>query len=1792
MKVRPARRESVPCRRRRAKRCGLLAGAALGALAGSGPAHAQAINATPTTVSGTVAYSRFGPPTPGSERITVNSPTAIIHWQPGAPITNPYSFLPAGNVVRFDSDGANFTVLNRVLINVPIRLDGNVLSRLGTAAGAPAGGTVLFSSPGGIIVGSSARFDVGNLVLTSLNVIESSPGSFVTAAGGFDLGGAFGGLFQEKAAVVVEPGALINAPSEGSYVALVAPQVIQGGSVRVNGSVGYIGADAVQFSVNQGLFDIVVNTGSNNVNPIVHTGSTGGPSTTGAPGDGHQIVAAAVARNQAITLLLQGAIGYDAAAVAGIDNGVVVLSAGHNVSGGTINPAPVPGPLASLSITDAAFSSEAVGRATGTIKAVATAADPVTFADDLRLTAAGALSMTGSNIPVGGNLGLSGATVDIDSVTAGGTIDTTSAGSTRIDNSGSGVTTFVTSAGAATLGTIDAGANIRVAADSITLADGDAADDILLNATGNATVGSARAGDDFQATAGGAFAAGSIVASGLGDDTEDVSTPQEGFNILIQAGTDLRVDNATAPDRLELTSTAGSVLSDGTIDVGGDIAIASVGDTRLTNVTSAGAIAIHADGIVTAASLVAGGDVLVDPISIAIGSITSGGDITLDASTFIDVGTAVADDDFVAGAGSTFTSNSVTARGVRDSEGGSGGLAGGNISIDSSGNLTLHNGNAADNIRLLPKAGSIFGNGTLTAGGNIDAQAPGGGIDINDGDAGGRIDLIADTGVDARDLDAGGTIAVDTNGNATLASAVSGDDINILADGVVNIGGLNAFDNVLVDPVSVTIGSVVAGGDIALDATTFILVGSADAGDDFTATAGTFFTAGTVIARGIKDSEAGVGPLAGGNIVIDSNNDLRLDNGDAADDIRLTTRIDSIFSSTLLDAGSDIAANARGDIGINDANAGQLINLDAGLGIVAADLVAGGTITTNAGFATTIATAGSGNSILVTAGGAAGLGTLQATTDIAVDAAAITLASGTAGRDVSLDAANDIAVTASQAGDDFAATAGGAFTGGTVTTTGLGTDTEGGSGTFGGSTIVVDSTGDLRLDNGTSPTRIQLASAAGSVLSAGTLRSGLVTANAALDMLLHDVFSVGALTLSTVNGDISGNLFDSDADIALNASDAVTLAQADSGGTISVVAGGPATLGTFVAVGDIAATASAINFTSATAGRDVTLGATGNIVLASARAGDDVVANAGGTFTGGTVTVTGAGADSEAGAGALAGRNIVVRSTGDLRLDTGTSPGLIDLASAGGSLLSSGTLTANRLLASAPRNYALNNVAVVQPLSLVTANGTIGGNTFTSGGDITLNASGAVTVATADSGGRLLVDSGATASLGTARAAGDVDVGGAQVLLASATAGRDVLVDSTGAIDVGTATATRNFVANGGAGGEFTNLTAASIAIGLAGTARFDGSVAAPAIAVTSADIDIAAGSFGNAATQNVALAARPTGLQTVLGGAVQGAGYTLTDAEADRIRAVTLTVQAAANGTAANRAPDVLVRDLSLAGQAVGTLQVTTPGILQVEGGLLLSAVQPGGGIGLTATERLQVLNPTGSIRVRDSAGLTDGSLRLASNNIWSASQSLLDQLTADSNFAGRDAALLANGGAVQPRGYIEGGTVVLSARDSLFVQNSGTLASFAGVTVRQNTLRLVPTGTAPLRVFAFGNRINPDGTFVTNMAFFNEVIYQGRGGPVGYTDDAQFNLCFINTGVCRVPTPDNPLPGGPDIIEQPVDSSFTVQIPGASDDLVDTSFADEPLIEEPVTSGGDSILWDCDNDDDGDCDEDDYDG
>ena len=60
-----------------------------------------------------------------------------------------------------------------------------MLGRLQSGGSATPGGTILFSSPGGIIVGAGALFDVGSLVLTTLNVVDDGAGNFITPGGGF-----------------------------------------------------------------------------------------------------------------------------------------------------------------------------------------------------------------------------------------------------------------------------------------------------------------------------------------------------------------------------------------------------------------------------------------------------------------------------------------------------------------------------------------------------------------------------------------------------------------------------------------------------------------------------------------------------------------------------------------------------------------------------------------------------------------------------------------------------------------------------------------------------------------------------------------------------------------------------------------------------------------------------------------------------------------------------------------------------------------------------------------------------------------------------------------------------------------------------------------------------------------------------------------------------------------------------------------------------------------------------------------------------------------------------------------------------------------------------------------------------------------------------------------------------------------------------------------------------------------------------------------------------------------------
>jgi hypothetical protein len=425
----------------RSRRQGLFLSAALGIALGLAPAT----RAEAQTSGGFQGTPAFDPSKvdivrgPNTDTITLKAPVATINWTPtDNQGTGPINFLPQGNTGIFQNDPnsvSNFAVLNRIVpADTTRRVDfnGRVISQLRDAAGniTGPGGSVAFYSPGGIFISSTAVFDIGSLLLTSLDPLTDGSGNFFGPSGNFSLRGADG----STAVVVTAAGSQINALANGSYVGLIAPRLEHGGAIRVNGSVGLIAADSLDLTIADGLFNIVVNTGTSVANAITSNGSIGGPASTGGS-DNHIIYAVAVPKNQAVTTLLGGTVGFDAATSATVENGEIILSAGYNVAGRNIvvvGPAEVP---ANIVIAGGTFTSDVRGRAV-TDFFIADQQQNTTFQQDI--TAIGGArahigARNGRTITVGGNATVSNGRGDLfdgEAATGGQALMYAEAGST------------------------------------------------------------------------------------------------------------------------------------------------------------------------------------------------------------------------------------------------------------------------------------------------------------------------------------------------------------------------------------------------------------------------------------------------------------------------------------------------------------------------------------------------------------------------------------------------------------------------------------------------------------------------------------------------------------------------------------------------------------------------------------------------------------------------------------------------------------------------------------------------------------------------------------------------------------------------------------------------------------------------------------------------------------------------------------------------------------------------------------------------------------------------------------------------------------------------------------------------------------------------------------------------------------------------------------------------------------------------------------------------------------------
>lgn len=309
-------------------------------------AQAQAFNGTPSVVRGSATIDRSVAKT---DTITVSTRTTVIDWTPFEDGSGKAkTFLPRGSTAIFQnlrsaSGTTDFAVLNRILPSsngdVAI-IDGTVISRVnynfGPGAGdSSRGGTVAFYSPNGLLIGNSAVFDVGHLLLTTLAPDLDSFESYLDG-GTLQLAGSSG----QTAGVRIAGGAQITAPRKDSSFIVAAPRVAMNGTAYVNGSTAYVAGEQVNISYDNGLFDIEIPVGTTVDTAMWHTGSTGGPART-TTGENHMIYAVGKGQGNPITMLFGGNLGFDPVVTAGVYNGEVILSAGYDVHGRTMNVGPV-----------------------------------------------------------------------------------------------------------------------------------------------------------------------------------------------------------------------------------------------------------------------------------------------------------------------------------------------------------------------------------------------------------------------------------------------------------------------------------------------------------------------------------------------------------------------------------------------------------------------------------------------------------------------------------------------------------------------------------------------------------------------------------------------------------------------------------------------------------------------------------------------------------------------------------------------------------------------------------------------------------------------------------------------------------------------------------------------------------------------------------------------------------------------------------------------------------------------------------------------------------------------------------------------------------------------------------------------------------------------------------------------------------------------------------------------------------------------------------------------------------
>lgn len=307
-----------------------------------------------------------------STTVSVSNSETIIRWLPtdGAPTGGSIDLLPSDSSLTFFGIG-DYTVLNQIVDN-----NGGAMQRLVELNGtinsfdsSTPSGNIWFQNAGGILVGQSGVINVGSLILTS-NAISTNGATI-----GFT-GTANSGTVTNLGNITAQGG------SGSNYVALVAPRIVQSGTVQANGSIAYIAAEAANLTINNGLFDIELLVGADGGNVLNHAGT----SETMADASNQNIYMAALAKNDAISMLVGGTIGYAASTASVNSFGSIILSSGYNINNGAIAGGAGAVGSGDIQLSASRYNGAVTGQATGAISADIAAGTNVAFTDGAALT--------------------------------------------------------------------------------------------------------------------------------------------------------------------------------------------------------------------------------------------------------------------------------------------------------------------------------------------------------------------------------------------------------------------------------------------------------------------------------------------------------------------------------------------------------------------------------------------------------------------------------------------------------------------------------------------------------------------------------------------------------------------------------------------------------------------------------------------------------------------------------------------------------------------------------------------------------------------------------------------------------------------------------------------------------------------------------------------------------------------------------------------------------------------------------------------------------------------------------------------------------------------------------------------------------------------------------------------------------------------------------------------------------------------------------------------------------------